>query len=448
MVAVHGQSDGHRKRARTSEESPNQQFPELKPLVAPDAERVQRPEKGRQNGEIGFDPESGRAIFAQKGLDSRVIGGGGIKVLEQGPIAGPQSLDAHPRLNVGRVNHVIAGGVAQQTAFLLHALIEAGSNRGLKKPHHGRRNAALLNEFPLPAKDGRRIVVESDNESGFDMKPGPLKTADALEEVTPGILPFVGFGQTLLARRFDADEDVEEAGKDETSQQFLVVRQIDGDLGAEGVLRMPLAPNGERLEKLEGGPAMADQVVVHEKDAPAPLQGRETIELRDHLGNTFETRGPPQEGRDVAEIAIKGAAPGELNGHGSIPTKIREFPERDGRALQRRITLGPVEPVGGAFLKVGHEGRNGQFPFIQNEVVHLRKVVGGLREERAAGHDAFAGRFPAGDKSAGRRLLNGHGADQDNIGPLKIGVGKIGHIQIHQPFWPFGGEKGRGREEA
>ena len=53
---------------------------------------------------------------------------------------------------------------------------------------------------------------------------------------------------------------------------------------------------------------IADKVIVHEKDALAPAEGVQAVQLGDDLGGALEARPVPKQSGHITEITAKRAA--------------------------------------------------------------------------------------------------------------------------------------------
>ena len=258
-----------------------------------------------------------------------VIELGRVDLLQDLAIAFPQRFQAHLGDDVGRAIHVIARHFIHQAAFLFHALVQARSRRRLQQPHHGRHDAALLDEIDLLLKDRGRIVVKADDEPALHLETGALEPLDALHQVAALVLGLAAFDQAVFVGRLDADKHRVEPGLRHEPEQLRIVGQVDGRFGVERHADLALAPFDQRRQHLGLDLLLvADKVVVHEKDALAPAQRIEAVQLGDDLRGGLGARAMPQQRRHIAEVAIEGTASGELDADRVVMLEIRQLPKR------------------------------------------------------------------------------------------------------------------------
>jgi hypothetical protein len=201
----------------------------------------------------------------------------------------------------------------------------------------------------MALEDGGLVGVEADDEAGLDLDAGGLDAAHVGEEVTAGVLAFIAGGEGFGIGGFDADEEGIEASLGEELEEVGVIGDVDRSLGAEGEgagVFLPLDEGGEEFgfEVV----FVADEVIVDKKDGTIPAELAEAVEFGGDLGDGFEAWAMAEEGGDVAEIAVEGAAAGILNGHDGIATEIGEFEARNGRVRDVGEAGGGVEAFGDA----------------------------------------------------------------------------------------------------
>ena len=94
--------------------------------------------------------------------------------------------------------------------------------------------------------------------------------------------------------------------------QLRIVGQIQGSLGeeSEGVTVL-LLPLDDLLQDRRDGTLIADQVVVDNK-GHLQLRAPQGLQLRDDLLAGLQARAAAKGDDDVAELALKGAASGDL----------------------------------------------------------------------------------------------------------------------------------------
>ena len=199
--------------------------------------------------------------------------------------------------------------------------------RGLQQPHHGGHDPAFLDEIHLLLKDRGRIVIKTDDEAALHLEPGALELLDALHQVAALVLVLAAFSQAVFVGRLDADKYRIESGLRHQTDQFGIVGQVDRRFGAERHAELALAPFDQRRQHFGFDLLLvADKVVVHEKDALAPAQRVETVQLGDDLGGGFGARAVPQQGSHVAKVAAEGAASRELDADRIVMLEICQMP--------------------------------------------------------------------------------------------------------------------------
>jgi hypothetical protein len=70
------------------------------------------------------------------------------------------------------------------------------------------------------------------------------------------------------------------------------------------------------------------------------------------------------------------------------------------------------------------------------QIVELRIEFGCARNRCAAKYNGFAGSFRSLRYVTNLRCLDVHAADEDEVGPTKIGFGGLRDIFIDEPNWP------------
>ena len=94
---------------------------------------------------------------------------------------------------------------------------------------------------------------------------------------------------------------------------------------------MRFEPLGELRKECLHGLFVADEVVVDEIDVAAIAQAVKFVEFCEHLGVGFGARDATVEFDDVAELASKRAAPGELHTDMQVVIEFQEIEARDRR---------------------------------------------------------------------------------------------------------------------
>jgi hypothetical protein len=99
--------------------------------------------------------------------------------------------------------------------FSRKAFKQSGSRRSLEHAHHGRYNAALLNEIDLALKNRWRVTVEADDETTHDLQ--SRSGVSFLTSWSRSLILVVGlaaFGETVRSSGdLDADKDGIKSGR-------------------------------------------------------------------------------------------------------------------------------------------------------------------------------------------------------------------------------------------
>lgn len=240
-----------------------------------------------------------------------------------------------------------------------------------------------------------------------------------------------------------------EIGIAEHAHQFAVMGQVDARLGHEFEgIAMPGLPVDESGQELFHRDDVADEIVVHDENRAAPAGVVQAAQLPQHLVGGFDPGAAAVEDHDVAELAIERAAARVLHGHGDVVPEVDQIPLRDGRARDVRPLGGGIQGFGRSLAQILQKGRQGDFGFVENEMVHAGKPLGLGGKRRAAGHDAFAHAPGPGDDVPGSGLLHEHGADQDHVRPGQVLVAKGGDVDVDKPFFPLRREHGGDGQQA
>ena len=164
-------------------------------------------------------------------------------------------------------------------------------------------------------------------------------------EIPVSVLHLAAFLQGAVIGRFDPDEYGFETCPDHLPHQPLIVGEIDRCLRREieGVSSPfhPVDHCGQNvcLQFL----LVADEIVIHEKDAASPSGVMERFQFPDYLVRALGARAVAVEGRDVAELAAKGTTARILEVHGEISSHLDEVPERGRCRAEVRECVGLVD---------------------------------------------------------------------------------------------------------
>ena len=158
--------------------------------------------------------------------------------------------------------------------------------------------------------------------------------------------------------------------------------------------------------------SVADDVVVHEKHGTPPAQMVKTVQFGNDLFCGFGAGPVPEQSRHVAELAVEGAAPGELEAHGGIVFQIHQLPHGGGSFSNVTKLGGFIERLGATLFQLFQKRGKGQFSFIEHKMVHIRELIVLAGEERPSCDDLEARTLAAGNDFTGRFSLHNHGADE------------------------------------
>lgn len=443
------EADGDGEELAFAQADPGEEFPILVAFTSDDAEADVGAEEGPELDGGEWAAYEGGAVFAEEGLQAGVVVLGGVEVFKELAVAFDEVLDVHARDDVGGAVHVVAGGFTEEAAFAFHAGVEGGAGRGLEDADHGHDDAAFLDEIDLPLEDARGVGVEADDEAALNLEAVLLDGFDAGYEVAATVLDFVALGEAFLGGGFEADEDGVEAGLVQHVHEGGIVGEVDGGFGVEGEAFFAAPPGDEGGEQFfEEVAFVADEVVIDEEDGVAPAALVEGIEFGDDLGGGFGAGLVPEEGGDVAEVAVEGAASRILDAHRGVAAQAYEIPAGDGGFGEGGVGGGSVAGFGPAGGEVVEEGLEGVLGFVEHEVIDMGEGLGLAGEERAAADGALAHGLGTADDFEGGGLLHAHAAEHDDVGPGQLLVGQMADVEIDEPDIPGLGQHGGHREQA
>ena len=149
---------------------------------------------------------------------------------------------------------------------------------------------------------------------------------------------------------------------------------------------------------------------------------------------------------DVAELALKWATPRELNRHHRVGVPLQQIEAGRRRGLQiRLLAAGREAPSGVTARQCLHQQRQGDFPLIEHEEIHLGQL-GGIRGGAGEGaphrHPAAVG-LGQGDLISQILLLNEHRREDDQIGPAPLLLVHGTDVAVHQLELPALRQQGR-----
>ena len=232
------------------------------------------------------------------------------------------------------------------------------------------------------------------------------------------------------------------------AQQRRVVAQPDAHLGVEleRIVALPLPVDDPVLEGPEDVLLVADEVVVHHHDRPAPPDVVQRVELLDHPAPRLEAGRPAVERRDVAEGAALRTAAGDLDQHGAVVPDVDEVPPGE-----RRLGEAPKPGAAVDDLATGGRGvgrvREHALENIHEAVLRLAaeedrvaaELVAILRGQRASAEDGHVARVAAGNHRLEGVPVDDHGRGQDDVGPLEVVVCEGHHVHVDEAQVVVGG---------
>ena len=173
------------------------------------------------------------------------------------------------------------------------------------------------------------------------------------------------------ARRLDADEDRREVGLPHELQQLVVLGDVQRHLGHE-LERVAVGrlPGGERTQELLGLLLVPDEVVVHDEDV-AQAEAVDLAHLGHDLRDRLRARPAAVHDDDVAELAVEGAAAGELDRHRAVAIEPQQVEARQRRVVHARLLGLPVLGLPCAGRIVAQEARPGVLGLVHEEDVDL-----------------------------------------------------------------------------
>jgi len=86
--------------------------------------------------------------------------------------------------------------------------MQLGAGHGLQQSDHRGDDAALLDKINLALKDGRRVVVKTDDESALHFQSRPLDAFHVGNQIAALVLALVAFGKARFFRSLDADKNL------------------------------------------------------------------------------------------------------------------------------------------------------------------------------------------------------------------------------------------------
>ena len=209
-------------------------------------------------------------------------------------------------------------------------------------------------------------------------------------------------------------------------------------------------PLDQVRKQVLGRLAVGDEVVVDEIDVAVHAAGEQLVELgRDLLGR-LQARDAAVEPRDVAELALVGAAAGELDAAqkvavdlGQLVGRLRELGQRP--PLARGQHHLPCR-AGAVLLQPGEQLVGGVAELADVQVVELRIELRAGRHRGPAQHRRLAREMGPPADVLDLAPLDVHAADEHHVGPGEIRLGRAGHVLVDEADLPVL-RQGRGDDQ-
>src|SRR3954454_14790521 len=110
--------------------------------------------------------------------------------------------------------------------------------------------------------------------------------------------------QTFFNGSFDPDKDAPETSVAHGGEQNFVIGQVQAGLSDQGKrIAVVFLPLGQRRHELTDIFLIPDEIVVNNKDCPAPAKISQSIKLGQYLLIALGARDPSVDFNDVAELA-------------------------------------------------------------------------------------------------------------------------------------------------
>ena len=171
------------------------------------------------------------------------------------------------------------------------------------------------------------------------------------------------------------------------------------------------------LEQRRDGFLVADQVVVDdEDDLHPPLE--QLIQLGDHLGRRLQPGAAAEGDDDVAELALKRTAPGELDAAEEILRHVEQVVPRHGHPRHVGSLRLFVAGLDRAALPVAQETRPRLFGLAdEDRRAHAVERVLGHADPRPADHGQRVPTRQLRQDLVHPRALDAHAGEADDVGP-------------------------------
>ena len=109
-------------------------------------------------------------------------------------------------------------------------------------------------------------------------------------------------------------------------------------------------PGDEGPEQAQGISPVPDEVIIHEKETPAPPQVVQQAEFRQHLLIGFGPRHAAIQLGNITKLAIKRAPTRELQQHRAVLSHVNEIIARQGSLGDGRLLPWHIDMLGSTVL--------------------------------------------------------------------------------------------------
>ncbi len=267
---------------------------------------------------------------------------------------------------------------------------------------------------------------------------------DRLGDGEAGVLRLERGAQGLGVRGLDPHQEVLEARGAKERQELLVLRDVEGDAGRE-LERLPVAlqPAGELAEQGLGLRDVAHQVVVEEVDLSSVAEPVQRLDLGEDLRRALGAVAVVEQVDDVAEFAVVGAPPRELDRHVEVVPVVHQIEPGDGRPGEVRGAPRLVDPGGDSPGEIGEKPGEGELGLAQAEGqgTHAPVQRGVQRGVRSSDHHHLLQRHRLADDRQSPLPVDDLAPHQDQIRPVEVRVLQRTHVLVHQPELPVGREE-------
>ncbi len=295
------------------------ELPELAAIVTahPDI-----PEDLGQHGQAALDIGPGDPLRAVRRRQPVGVGDAilVLETLEQffGCVGTRHGVTPHPHHLIVRQVEIDIGITAvviqQQTVFLLQPIPQRRARQRLQQIDGQHRDLRLLDELEDGFAGIRLVGIEAEDDAGHHLHAVFVELLDALQNRHHHVVGFRHRLERIAIRRLDAAEHRGEVGVAHLREDFRtlgdVERRLAGELQGEAVALLPF---DQVRQQLEHGTAVADEIVVDEIDRAQQPACQQLVELGGDLLRRLQAGVATIQRRDIAELALIGAAAGKLD---------------------------------------------------------------------------------------------------------------------------------------